>query len=90
MLELSYLAFQTDSTRVITFVFDTETGYIGLGHHNHHELSHHGGDSNKENLLAEIDRFHISKVARFADFLNRTKEADGTMLDQTMILFGSG
>lgn len=90
MLELCYLAFQTDSTRVITFEWSREAGGYGGGGENHHELSHHGGDAGMLRRLASIDRFHIERLSRFLDFLKATKEADGNMLDRTMVLFGSG
>ncbi|QDT16249.1 DUF1552 domain-containing protein [Alienimonas californiensis] len=90
MLELSYLAFQTDATRVVTFEWSREAGGFGGGGENHHELSHHGGDAGMLKQLAAIDRFHLSRLARFMDFLKATQEGDGTMLDGTAILFGSG
>jgi Protein of unknown function (DUF1552) len=90
MLELSYLAFITDATRVISFEWSREAGGYGGGGENHHELSHHGGDAGMLAKLASIDRFHLSRLGRFMDMLKKTAEADGTMLDRTMILFGSG
>lgn len=90
MLELTYLAFLTDTTRVITFEWSREAGGYGGGGENHHELSHHGGDEQMLAKLAVIDRFHLSRLARFLDLLKSTKEADGAMLDRTMILYGSG
>ena len=90
MLELSYLAMTTDMSRVITFEWSREAGGFGGGGENHHELSHHGGDEGMLNKLAEIDRFHVAKLARFMDLLQATEEADGSMLDRTVILFGSG
>lgn len=90
MLELSYLAFITDATRVIAFEWSREAGGFGGGGENHHELSHHGGDAGMLTKLAAIDRFHLSKLARFMTLLKATTEADGNMLDRTMILFGSG
>lgn len=90
MMELSYLAFATDTTRVITFEWSREAGGYGGGGENHHELSHHGGDPGMLKKLAEIDRFHLSRLTRFLDFLKRTKEGGGTMLDHTVIVYGSG
>lgn len=90
MLELSYLAFITDLTRVITFEWSREAGGYGGGGENHHELSHHGGDAGMLTKLAAIDRFHLTRLGRFMGLLKKTAEADGTMLDRTMILFGSG
>lgn len=90
MLELSYLAFVTDTTRVITFEWSREAGGYGGGGENHHELSHHGGDNAMLERLAKIDRFHIERLARFLTFLKSAGEADGHMLDHTMVLYGSG
>ncbi len=90
MMELNYLAFATDTTRVITFEWSREAGGYGGGGENHHELSHHGGDAGMLGKLATIDRFHLARLGRFMDFLQRTGEGGGTMLDHTIIVFGSG
>ncbi len=90
MLELSYLAFITDMTRVITFEWSREAGGYGGGGENHHELSHHGGDPGMLAKLGVIDRFHLERLGRFIGMLKATSEADGSMLDRTMILYGSG
>lgn len=90
MLELCYLAFVTDMTRVITFEWSREAGGYGGAGENHHELSHHGGDAGMLKKLAEIDRFHLSRLGRFLGLLKATSEADGTVLDRTVILYGSG
>jgi len=90
MLELVYLSFITDTTRVITFEWSREAGGYGGGGENHHELSHHGGDAGMLSKLAEIDRFHLSRLGRFLGMLKATSEADSHMLDRTAILFGSG
>jgi hypothetical protein len=90
MMEISYLAFVTDTTRVISYEWSREAGGYGGGGENHHELSHHGGDADMLGKLAKIDQFHLSRLHRFMDFLTTTKEGNGTMLDNTMIVFGSG
>jgi hypothetical protein len=90
MLELSYLAFVTDTTRVISFEWSREAGGYGGGGENHHELSHHGGDAEMLKRLANIDRFHLERLARFLRFLKSTADGEGVMLDHTMVLFGSG
>ncbi len=90
MLELSYLAFVTDTTRVITFEWSREAGGFGGGGEAHHELSHHGGDAEMLKKLGAIDRFHLSRLGRFLKFLKSTKEGGGNMLDNTMVLYGSG
>jgi hypothetical protein len=83
MLELSYLAFQTDSTRVITYQWSSEPGF-------HHSISHHGGDPDMLRQIAEVDRFYVARLARFLGLLKATKEGEGNMLDNTMVLYGSG
>ncbi len=90
MLELCYLAFLTDTTRVISFEWSREAGGFGGGGENHHELSHHGGDAGMLQKLGVIDRFHLSRLARFVDFLKKTSDGDSNMLDHTMIMYGSG
>jgi hypothetical protein len=90
MLELTYLAFLTDTTRVVTFEWSREAGGYGGGGENHHELSHHGGDPGMLSKLAAIDRFHLSRLGRFLGLLKATSEADGAMLDRTVVMFGSG
>ena len=90
MLELSYLAFLTDTTRVITYEWSREAGGYGGGGENHHELSHHGGDEGMLKKLGVIDRFHLERLGRFLTFLKSTQETDSNMLDRTIVLFGSG
>ena len=90
MMELSYLAFVTDTTRVITYEWSREAGGYGGGGENHHELSHHGGDAEMLKKLGVIDRFHLGRLDRFLTFLKSTAEADGNMLDRTIVVYGSG
>ena len=90
MMEISYLAFLTDTTRVITFEWSREAGGFGGSGENHHELSHHGGDAKMLKRLGEIDRFHLERLAKFLDLLKSTDDGNGTMLDHTMVLYGSG
>jgi hypothetical protein len=90
MLELSYLAFVTDTTRVITFAWSREAAGFGGSGENHHEYSHHGGDPKMLAKLAGIDRFHLARLGRFLGLLRSTTETDGNMLDRTLVLYGSG
>lgn len=83
MLDLAYLAFQTDSTRVVTYQWSSEAGF-------NHSISHHGGDPDKLRQIAEIDRRYIARLARFLKLLKETAEGDGNMLDNTLVLYGSG
>ena len=90
MLDLSYLAFATDMTRVITFEWSRESAGFGGDGENHHALSHHGGDAGMLGKLAAIDRFHLSCLNRFFSLLESTEEDGRNMLDHTMIVYGSG
>lgn len=90
MLELAYLSFATDSTRVISYEWSREAGGFGGGGENHHELSHHGGDAGMLDKLAAIDRFHLSRLKRFLQFLKSTTDGDQSMLERTIVVFGSG
>jgi hypothetical protein len=90
MLEISYLAFVTDATRVITFQWAREAGGYGPGGENHHELSHHGGDPGMLKKLAQVDRAYLERLSRFLTFLKSTDEGGRPMLDHTMVMYGSG
>ncbi|MCA9227389.1 MAG: DUF1552 domain-containing protein, partial [Planctomycetales bacterium] len=90
LMELCYLTFVTDTSRVISFEWSREAGGYGGGGENHHELSHHGGDADMLKKLAAIDRFHLERLGRFLQFLKSTSDGEGTMLDHTLVMFGSG
>jgi hypothetical protein len=95
MCDLMVLAFQTDSTRVSSFMVTkeaTDRNYPWLGFSDgHHELSHHAGDAEKHRKLREIDRYHISILAYMLEKMAAVEEAGGTtLLDNSMVLYGSG
>jgi hypothetical protein len=94
MLDLQVLAFQTDLTRVFTFVLVRESSirsYPEIGvPDSHHPLSHHQNNSEKLGRLAKINSFHVKQLAYLADKLNKTKDGDGTLFDNTLLLYGSG
>jgi hypothetical protein len=94
MCDLLVLAFQTDVTRVCTFVLCNEGSnrpYRNLGvPEGHHDLSHHGNDPKKQAKLQQINTFHISQLARLLTKLKAIREGDGTLLDNCMIVYGSG
>ena len=90
MLEICYLAFVTDVTRTITFEWAREAGGLGVGGENHHELSHHGGDAGMLAKLAAVDRGYLARLNRFLSLLHSTEEGGGTLLDHTMVVYGSG
>ncbi len=94
MYDLMALAFQTDSTRVITFMTANEgsgRSYPMVGVNNgHHELSHHRSDPEKMEQLRKIDLFLVGEFARFLKNLKDTAEGPGSLLDNCMIMYGSG
>jgi hypothetical protein len=94
MGDLLALAFQGDLTRVATFVFANDgsnRSYRVIGvPEGHHDLSHHGRDKKKQERIRQINRFHISQVAYLLGKLKGIKEGDGTLLDHSMLVYGSG
>jgi Protein of unknown function (DUF1552) len=94
MFDLQVLAMQGDVTRVITFQLARETSnrsYPEIGVPDpHHPLSHHGNDPAKIARIAKINEFHVSLFAEFLAKLRATKEGNGTLLDNSLILYGSG
>lgn len=94
MFDLMAAAFQTDSTRIATFLVahdGSNRGYPGLGFgEGHHDLSHHGGNAEKKQKVAKINRFHVEQLAYFLDKLRRTRDGEGSLLDHSLVLYGSG
>ena len=101
--DLVALALQTDSTRVATLEIGgsfaasdigIRKGYHGLSHHglSHHGLSHHGKDQDNIKLLVQIELYQMEQFSRFLEKLKSVQEpeSDGTLLDSTMVLLGSG
>ena len=94
MLDLAALAFQADITRVFTLLLGREQTnrpypFIGVPEA-HHAISHHQNDPVKLAKAAKINTYHIELLAYFAGRLNRIGDGDGTLLDHSMILQGSG
>ena len=94
MFDLQVLAMQGDVTRVITFQLARETSnrtYPEIGVSDpHHPLSHHGNDPEKIARMAKINAFHVSLFAEFLGKLKATREGNGTLLDHSLYLYGSG
>ncbi len=94
MFDLAALAFQADITRVFTLLLgreQTNRPYPFLGvPEAHHAISHHQNDPAKLAQAAKINTYHIELLARFAATLQATPDGDGTLLDHSMILQGSG
>jgi hypothetical protein len=93
MFDLMALAFQADLTRVITFSMDREASmrtYNNLSiSEAFHPLSHHANDPAKQDRLAVIQTYHTKVFARFIERMAKTQEGDGSVLDHSMILYGS-
>lgn len=94
LYDLMALAFQTDTTRIATFLVahdgsNRSFGNIGVPD-GHHYLSHHGRDQKKIEKLTKIDKFYVEQFAYFLEKMNSIKEGDGTLLDHSMIVFGGG
>ena len=94
MFDLQVLALQGDVTRVITFQLARETSnrtYTEIGVPDpHHPLTHHGNDPDKIARMAKINAFHVSLFAYFVEKLRNTRDGDGTLLDHSLYLYGSG
>ncbi|BCX46648.1 hypothetical protein HAHE_05560 [Haloferula helveola] len=92
--DLMALAFETDSTRISTFMLaydGSNRSFPELGiHSGHHELSHHRGNPESLEKIAQIDRFYIEEFATFLERLKSTREGNGNLLDHSMIVYGGG
>jgi hypothetical protein len=94
MFDLLALAFQTDNTRIATFLLAHDGSnrpypFIGVSD-GHHDLSHHGNNQEKLKKIAKINRFHLTQFAYFVQRLKSIREGDGTLLDSCMVVYGSG
>ncbi len=93
MFDLMTLAFQCDLTRVATFMMENpfnrrSFSFLGVSG-NHHELSHHGGSASKHAALEKINVWEVQQFAYFLGKLRAVQEADGTLLDNSTIMFTS-
>src|SRR5688500_5366969 len=94
MFDLQVLALQGDVTRVITFQLAREAStrtYPEVGVSDaHHPLTHNGGDPEKLAKVAKINAFHVSLFAYFLEKLKATPDGQGSLLDHSVYLYGSG
>ena len=94
MFDLMALAFQTDMTRVITVLLAIEQSprnYPEIGiTEGHHGLTHHQGDKAKIEKVTQINEYHIKQFTYLLDKFKSTRDGDGTLLDNSMIVYGSG
>lgn len=93
MVDLQVLALQTDMTRVCTFMLGRELSnrsYPEAGvPDSHHSLSHHGGDPAKIAKLVRINQLHMRQFAYFLQRMSGTRDAEGSLLDSTLVLAGA-
>ncbi len=94
MFDLMVLAFQTDTTRLSTFMLahdGSNRSFPEIGVPDaHHALSHHQSDPQKLAKIAKIDQFYLRQFGYFLDKMKAVKEGDSTLLDNSMIVFGGG
>ncbi len=94
MFDLLALAYQTDLTRVSTFMFGKEVSgrsfpEIGVPG-GHHGYSHHQNDPDNLAMLAKINTHHVSQFAYFLEKLQSIQDGDGSLLDHSLFVYGSG
>lgn len=95
MMDMTALAFQTDTTRVCTFMFSNEVSnenfaFVEGVKEGHHSLSHHQKDVDKMRQYQLINRWHVAQYGYLLSKLKDMREGEGTVLDNSMVLFGSG
>ena len=94
MFDMQVLAFQSDLTRVVTFLMSREVSprtYTEIGISDpHHGLSHHQNNPASMEKLAKINRYHIEQLAYFLEKLHATPDGDGTLLDHLALMYGCG
>ncbi len=95
MLDMIALAFQTDTTRVCTFMFGNAVSgrnfsFLEGVSGGHHDTSHHQNEEDKLRQYQLINRWHIEQYAYLLEKLRGMPEREGTVLDNSMILYGSG
>jgi hypothetical protein len=94
MIDLQVLAYQTDMTRIITFMLaheKSDRSYREIGIPDaHHPLSHHRGDPASIEKLVKLNTYHVKMLAYYLERLKATKDGDGTLLDHVMMVYGCG
>jgi hypothetical protein len=94
MLDLQLLAFRTDTTRVFSIILAREVSnrsYPQIGvPDQHHPVSHHRNDPGLIEKKTKIDAYHVSLLAHLAEKMQATPDGDGTLLDQSLLMYGGG
>jgi predicted component of type VI protein secretion system len=92
--DLLALAFEADVTRVFSFMLSRDASqrvYPGIGiTEPHHSMSHHGGNPEKVANLVKLNTYHIALFGKFLDRLRNTRDGEGSLLDHSILLWGSG
>jgi hypothetical protein len=94
LFDLVAIAWEADLTRVTSFMMGRDVTYqsypeIGITE-GHHPLSHHGNNPEKMARFSAINAYETQFFARFLDRLRTTRDGDGTLLDNSIVFFGSG
>ena len=94
MFDLQFLAYQTDLTRVASFMVGREISgrtYNQIGIPDaHHPLSHHLDDPVKIGIMSKINTYHVVLFAEFVEKMRATPDGDGSLLDHSLLLYGAG
>ena len=94
MYDLAAVAWEANITRVITYMKSRDASqrvYPNIGvNEPHHAMSHHGNNPEKLAGLVKLNTYHVSLFARFVERLKNTPDGDGSLLDHSLILYGSG
>ena len=94
MFELMAVAYETDLTRVFTFMMNREASQLvfpnlGINEPWHH-ISHHGNKPDQIEAHAKVNLYHAGLLAKFLERLQKTADGDGSLLDHSLVLYGSG
>ncbi len=94
MSNMMAIAFQADQTRIVTFLMTREGSsrpYRELGiPDGHHPLTHHRNQPELMEKVRQINEYHVQQFASFVEKMKSTKEGDGTLLDNCMLVYGAG
>jgi hypothetical protein len=94
LLDLQFLAYQADITRVVTYMVrreESQTTYPQIGvPEAHHWTSHHGGNPDKIAMVSKINTHHISLFSHLLERMKATPDGDGTLLDHAVLMYGAG
>jgi len=94
MFDLITLAFQTDSTRIVTFMYTnagSNRSYRNIDvSDGHHSLSHHGNNKSKLEKIGKVNKYHVEQFAYLVKKFKEAREESGSLLDNSMLMYGSG